>query len=102
MLSGHGYVDIKNMELMSKLSQQKSLMGQGSHLLLPMNQDIPQIEMFRSASKEQMQTNASKGSIVPFNPSDLGSLINSPTTNLYKTSVKIKGGQFGKTSRMNN
>jgi len=54
VLSGHGYVDIKNMELMSKLSQQKSLMGQGSHLLLPMNQDIPQIEMFRSASKEQM------------------------------------------------
>jgi hypothetical protein len=64
------------------------------------------MELFKSPSKHMMTVSASKPSINPsrnkFDPSDLGSLINSPTVNLYKTSVKIKGGNFAKSNRMNN
>ena len=51
-----------------------------------------------------MHPSMSKESIIPrkMDASDLGSLINSPTVNLYKTSYKIKGGGFSKVTRMNN
>jgi hypothetical protein len=72
-----------------------------------MNRDISQTEMKMqmSASKAKILADSnSKESIEPrtIDKSDLGSLINSPTVNLYKTSYKIKGGGIPRATRINN
>ena len=48
VLTGYGYVDVKNLDLMSKMSKSPSkymsrnasLLGHGSHAMLPMNKEI--------------------------------------------------------------
>ena len=72
VLSGHGYVDVKNLELMTKMSKSPSkfgisrnasLIGHGSHSVLPMNKEIA-----RDASIQRIQlfhTNASKANLSP-------------------------------------
>lgn len=118
-LTGQGYVDVKNLQLLEKLSQRsmkKSPSMQGSQSILELNsklQESPSIQKlhrdmsnvtntmptasFKSPSKKSLALSPS-GKI---DPNNLGHLIHSPTIDIYKTTYNIKGGKFPQTTRKN-
>jgi hypothetical protein len=128
VLTGQGYVDVKNALLNERLSQRSlhkigsgSIQGLGSVTKLGINiditddnkQSVKDLNLYKSPSKNlngskltlfnesNFQSPSMMRSRKDIGASELGGLISSPSGNMCKTNYNIKAGSFTKASRKN-